>query len=627
MRLKYVYISEYKNLKDFELRFDSDSFLDIFVGKNGTGKSNLFEALIEIFRHLSSSTSKLGALDFEYVVKYEIDGTAVKIEWKKGELTINERSRRTLGKTPLPENVLVYYSGHNKTVSNLVESYEESFKRDIKTADENASRYFFGISPNYKELLLSSILIQPNENSARRFLCQKLGIKEIGQELRMSFARPYYASDSKFNVDNDNPATRYWSPEGITKEFLERLDKCEFTQPDKGPIKTQGYQANDDKYILYFDVSKIQTEFSDLSPQEFFRHLDNLHLLEMLESISVPITLEIGKLADTSFFSDGQFQSVYIYSIIELFKDRNCLTLLDEPDSFLHPEWQHEFLSQVVEISDQQAENNHILLSSHSASTISSSDEKQIRLFEIDGGKVKVSKARKSEVINSLSSGLITFSEKEARLNIQHILSNTTGPVLFTEGITDEIILETAWKKLYPTQECPFEIQNAFDSNFISSLLRRDELYQKHPGRVFFGLFDFDEAFNKWKGFSGIEIETDPCKCLTQKHNTQESYVLLLPVPTSSTIKHQVINPSSGNTYQHNSLLTIELLFHDVPELADQFDQDAERTDQFRKFRGDKVKFAKEKVPQLSSTHFKVFEPLFDFLKTKCPQVTEQAAS
>ena len=50
MRLQHVHSSDYKNLKDFTLSFDNDSFLDVFVGKNGTGKSNLFEALIEFFR-------------------------------------------------------------------------------------------------------------------------------------------------------------------------------------------------------------------------------------------------------------------------------------------------------------------------------------------------------------------------------------------------------------------------------------------------------------------------------------------------------------------------------------------------------------------------------------------------
>ena len=52
MRLTSVYISQYKNLRDFSLSFDGGSFIDVFVGKNGTGKSNLFEALIEIFRSM-----------------------------------------------------------------------------------------------------------------------------------------------------------------------------------------------------------------------------------------------------------------------------------------------------------------------------------------------------------------------------------------------------------------------------------------------------------------------------------------------------------------------------------------------------------------------------------------------
>lgn len=52
MRLKSLTLSQYKNLKDFSLSFDGSSFIDVFVGKNGSGKSNLFEALILIFRHL-----------------------------------------------------------------------------------------------------------------------------------------------------------------------------------------------------------------------------------------------------------------------------------------------------------------------------------------------------------------------------------------------------------------------------------------------------------------------------------------------------------------------------------------------------------------------------------------------
>jgi recombinational DNA repair ATPase RecF len=35
MRLKSVYISQYKNLRGFTLSFAGSSFIDVFVGENG----------------------------------------------------------------------------------------------------------------------------------------------------------------------------------------------------------------------------------------------------------------------------------------------------------------------------------------------------------------------------------------------------------------------------------------------------------------------------------------------------------------------------------------------------------------------------------------------------------------
>src|SRR5690606_14466169 len=176
---------------------------------------------------------------------------------------------------------------------------------------------------------------------------------------------------------------------------------------------------------------------------------------------------------------------------------------------FLHPEWQFDFLKQVFEITDTTAKNNHVLMSSHSASTITNANESVINLFEFDGSNVVSKKVRKADVIKSLSAGLISFSESEARLNIHHVLKNTTGAVLFTEGITDEMILETAWSKLFPTEERNFEIQNAFSCGFLRNLIKDNTLYQNHPGRTFFSVFDFDEAYNDWNQL-GQNVQTDP---------------------------------------------------------------------------------------------------------------------
>ena len=111
MRLKSIFISQYKNLKNFNLSFDGASFIDVFVGKNGSGKSNLFEALIEIFRHLYEYDKVKGDPSFSYTIKYEIDGNETAIGWNAGKLTINGSERKTFGQNPLPDNVLIYYSG------------------------------------------------------------------------------------------------------------------------------------------------------------------------------------------------------------------------------------------------------------------------------------------------------------------------------------------------------------------------------------------------------------------------------------------------------------------------------------------------------------------------------------
>lgn len=382
MRLTSLYISQYKNLRDFSLSFDGGSFIDVFVGKNGTGKSNLFEALIEILRHLVEYDRDKGACDFNYRIGYEIDGKTTQINWTSGKFTIDGKERKTIGKTPLPDNVLIYYSGHNDTVAKLVRQYEDAFRKRIKRANFDEARYFIGVGPDYKELLLAVLLMQPDTCKARQFICQKLGINNVASEVKVVLERPAYAANPHFHIAFNDDTDRYWQPEGITKTFLDQLHNC-ITTASATPQRSEGYFSAEDRYILYFDIATIRREFKNLTPQELFRQFDNLKTLGMLTEISIPLQLTGGLNATIAHFSDGQFQSVYIYSIVELFKDRNCITLLDEPDSFLHPEWQFDFLKQVFEITDTTAKNNHVLMSSHSAVTLISHEKRTIKFFDI----------------------------------------------------------------------------------------------------------------------------------------------------------------------------------------------------------------------------------------------------
>ncbi|MGR9182011.1 ATP-dependent nuclease [Rhizobium leguminosarum] len=620
MRLKSVFISDYKNLHNFELTFEGDGFIDIFVGKNGSGKSNFLEALIGIFEHIYAYRPDESGPGFAYTIIYSIDETEHNVEWKPfefanddgstGILLINSETRRSLSRVPKPDNIIIYYSGQNAHIGELVERYEARFRKGIRNADLTEVPRFIGIGQNYKKLLILLLLLMPEETTSRRFLCDKLGILGNLSSFKLHLSRPFFATERVY--DHLDPNDLFWRVQGISRMFLNELISCIRDGATPGAL----HDRETDEYVLEIDLRQFRRVFADRPHDQIFRLFNNLKILGMLGDIKMTLTLSGIEVSDLGQFSDGQFQSVYIFAISELFKNINCITLLDEPDAFLHPEWQFDFLKQTHAISERAAKSNHILMTSHSASTVAAKVASRIRMLEFNGDKIEAVERDKGELIKSLSAGLITFSEQEARLNLDFILANITGPVLFTEGPSDVLILETAWQKLNPSKKCPVEIVQAFDRSFLRNTITRMSHPDKNTGRVIFALFDFDEAYQDWKQL-GTPVEEDIEKCLTRKKDGREIYSLLLPVPPGLSTRNQVWNAKTGHTFEDESHLPIELLFRDVAGLEKHFEVDPKDRAGWTRFIGDKVKFAEERVPSIEAAHFEVFRPIFDFIESK----------
>lgn len=629
MRLRSVWISQYKNLRDFTIAFEGDGFIDIFVGKNGSGKSNFLEALIEIFDHIFAFDPDAAGPGFDYAISYEIAGVETATEWRKSVLAINgDAGRRTIGLTPLPDHILVYYSGHNPNVGALIDRYEDKFTSKIDGPGFADSPKILPVAGEIKDLLLAMMLLLPDNHPGRAALLQRLGIRVVKPEIRVVLQRPRYArgrSAAQFNVD-DVVGDKYWKPRGPTKDFLDRLDACQSPTPQRGPIRTEGYQAQTDSYILFLDIERLRADFAGEGICSLFRQFYSLKVLDMLTSMSVEVELESGFTGGTAGFSDGQFQMVYMLATAELFKDRNVISLFDEPDAFLHPEWQFDFLRQVNAISDQAARTNHILINTHSASTIVADVPCRIRHLERRQGQIVAVDVEKAMLVQTLSAGLITFSEREASLNIEQLVANTSRPVLFTEGVSDAEILRIAWQKLNPSVECPFEIIQCFDCGHLRKQLNKQELYQAHPGRVFFGLFDFDKAYGEWARVGGVSADrvaqgnieqADIKRGLVCKRNGQPGYAILLPVPAELSIRGQVYNVTTGQSFGENSRMTIEMLFRDVPGFEQYFSADQDHPARWQHFTADKVHFAQHIIPTLAAEHFEPFRPIFDFIISK----------
>ena len=68
MRLDRLSIPNYRNLRSFEIDFDESQPTTVLIGRNGSGKSNLIEAIVEIFRELELG----GAPGFAYTAAVRV---------------------------------------------------------------------------------------------------------------------------------------------------------------------------------------------------------------------------------------------------------------------------------------------------------------------------------------------------------------------------------------------------------------------------------------------------------------------------------------------------------------------------------------------------------------------------
>lgn len=619
MRLKELKIHEYKNLKDLTVTFDEDNYIDILVGKNGSGKSNFFEALIVILGRLIT----VGDTFLEEIA-YKINFTSCdnniqfedNLEHDDSNLSeIDFDNENFIEFSNLIDNVIVYYSGHNDSIEKIINAFDNAYGDTIKKQKLQPARSIIGINQAYKQLLLALILLQDSNNSSKKHVMSKLGINIIGDEIKINFKPPNYAGrnakqyEKGYSLDVD-----FWKVNKEHKAFLNRIELLSKTNRlNNKIIRDTGYIDYNTGYIFYCGIEDFKNEFSDYDIYGLFVEFDRLMNLGMLGEISIQVQLENGFDANVATFSDGQFQSVYIYALTEIFKGKNCVTLLDEPDSFLHPEWQAQFLKQIFDIGEDSLKNNHIIMTSHSAATISQSENKNLGMFVFDDGQVKVEKHSIGEIIRSLSSGIMSYSEVESLISITKALKSTSRAILFVEGITDVLILEKAYEVLFPNVK-DIEIVAAFDAKSVRRILSEKHISENCPDKFFFGLFDFDTAWGEYNGLKSTKNE-EFGNCVTglyKKVLDTKCYCMMLPIPDGHALKSQVVK-KDGSHWKMHSNFTIEHYFYNkVDEKF--FKKDETNPSEHIIFCSDRQKheFAKNIVAALPDNAFEDLRPIFE---------------
>lgn len=128
-------VSGFKNLSDFIMDFDSNSPTTVLVGRNGTGKSNILEALTVIFRDLDL---EVVTPQFGYVLEYSCRGKRIIIDsdpdrqTKKVQMiidgsTLTKKAFKENKRANLPNYVFGYYSGPSNRMQDHFIKHQELF--------------------------------------------------------------------------------------------------------------------------------------------------------------------------------------------------------------------------------------------------------------------------------------------------------------------------------------------------------------------------------------------------------------------------------------------------------------------------------------------------------------------
>lgn len=326
------------------------------------------------------------------------------------------------------------------------------------------------------------------------------------------------------------------------------------------------------------------------------------------------------KLIIPSLFSLSSGESLLLLMCLTIIRDASLseinfitttdiggIAIIDEIDLHLHSIMLRDTLPQLIKLFPKI----QFIITTHSPLFLIGMDQhygnNKYKIVEMPSGNT-ISSERFKEFETAF-----TFFKETSKYNeeiIATIEKNNQKPILFVEGNTDKILVETAWKKLR-TGECPFRIENGYSKSHLRVILLDNDFINKAKNNIIIGMFDFDEAFSDWEGLkkqydSHIADET---KGLTKKHKEFKFYAFLLPVPTFR-------KTLASSNYGTKSCLNIELLFEDnILKTNDNIEEKAlPGGGKIVTFKGNKDTFAK-KASTLKKEDFIHFENILQLIE------------
>ncbi len=417
---------QFKNLKNVTIDFDQDHWVTVVIGWNGTGKSNVLEALAIIFRDLIAQERKpafafqlayrMGAGENVRHIHIDADpdrgkepfmihvatdtearGEGTLIPLIDGEEPISALRGKPIKLTSflkadseyLPRYVFSYYSGEGSRMYDIFAPYLKDYYQKLirSKTDPEPKRLFYAL-PVHSQFVLLAFLINPVD-STKDFFRDKLGIDlETGIE-SVLFELREPAWNSK---EGDE---RFWCSRGLAQRFLDRLmnvSMAPITIKRKVPksIWNKNSTENEYKYLYVKDIESLRGLVGNQQSKEFFRDLESTFVSDLIEAVHIRIKL---KKNDGSVvfreLSEGEQQLLTVLGLLHFTAEDESLFLLDEPDTHLNPRWSVDYLHYLESFigkNSKDQDSSHVVLTTHNPLAIAELVKEQVQILYREAG-------------------------------------------------------------------------------------------------------------------------------------------------------------------------------------------------------------------------------------------------
>lgn len=472
-------------LRDLDFNHAYEFNPNILTGRNGSGKSNILEALANIFYHLDSmyndylpdgflkdEVNKSGfdnticvvdAFELEYFMPVPIDfvnkisnnplipadrdkahisiykvvGETPVFEWvNRADYSTN---KEILGKKEiqrlLPKYVLGYSSGENELLSlpffkNRFLHYDEyAYKLSIQEPygypPRPEGRLVFLDNQFSQAILLANLLMQ--DKKVLKPFYDEVELEDL-DEFRLIICQDKYL-DLHDDILRENKITNEPLFEGkqnkvqLTynlKDSIDLLKKCAtcfdyYTEEKDFLEEGREYlildykvnQATKDAFCFHFSENPLQLfqlfqillELNAyvVSEEDKKRVYQSKNIYINHDIYPNPLEEDrilrfknlwirkkgIDKPLFTKELSDGEHQFLHSLGLCLLFKDENCLFLLDEPETHFNPDWKAKFISSIRQCFELDYKDimREMLITTHSPYLVSDSESKYVHVF------------------------------------------------------------------------------------------------------------------------------------------------------------------------------------------------------------------------------------------------------